>query len=1115
MDSRFARLDAVFQAARRLPREARAGYLAHEVPDDPALREEVGAMCAALDEAPDDGPPPVVADLLSSVWPDEAPPETIGEFRVVRRIATGGMSVVYEAEQAHPARRVALKVLQPGAASPEGRRRFAREAEILGRLAHPGIAQVYVVGTARTPAGESPYLAMELVDGEPLTQAARRRSLRQRLALLAEVCDAVAHAHAHRVVHRDLKPSNILVRADGRPKVLDFGVARLLAGDAVAHTRMGQVIGTLAYMSPEQATGDLDRVDPRTDVYALGLLGYEMVCERRALDVGASLPEAVRRIVEDEPMDPALVDRRLHGDVSVMLRKALEKDPSRRYADAAALAADLRRHLLDRPVEARPPTLGYRARKFVRRHRGFVVGTGVTILALSAGLVLALRAARGEERERWRADASAAEARRATSATLLEAAASDLRAGAAPGARRRLARVPHDHRDWGWRHLLAEAETSVAVHPWTHGGPRVSSFGFTAETLGLIDGGGPAIFATREGTRTPALPMEGEVRWSHVAALGGGFAALGREAGAVVWRRLPDGEVVRTDSQAQVSAVAGTRDGARWAYALASSAGFSRIVVADARSGETIFALVGDPVSMLSLAFSADGRRLAAGGYALGIHLIDVETGSLQRELTGHTNVPAALAFHPDGTRLASGGADRVVLVWNLEDGTEVHRFTGHGADVTAVAFDDRGRRVAVGDAGGTIRLWNLDRGACERVLHGHDDPVGAVGFLDERTLVSAAGDGLRTWDVAEGSDPSVLRWHRGRAEGNPHPYVYGVAYSADGGLLASASWDDTVRVMDPESGELLATLPHGSGRVFDVAFSADGRRILAASTPLRLWDADTGRERAVVLHAPRALSSRAAPDGRFLAVTDNHSLRVLDPETLSDVAIFQSKHRSPGVDECAFHPSGRRVATVGRDGRCVVLDVPTGEGVTAFVAHAGATLAVAWSPDGATLATGGDDRAVRLWDAETGRERATLHGHSGKVYALAFHPDGSLLASGSEDGSVRLWDPHRRTERLELRGHADYVHGLAFHPDGETLATASGDGTVRLWSTRSMTDRHRRVAARRTARAEMAGRVAALLERFGDAEAVADALRADATLSALERRAALDLLLMRGSGPR
>ncbi len=330
-------------------------------------------------------------------------PETFGRYRLLRLIGEGGMGAVYEAEQDHPHRTVALKVIKPGLTSPELLRRFQRESQALGRLQHPGIAQIYEAGAAATSSGTRPYFAMELIRGDTLKEyaAAHHLNVPQRLDLMARICDAVEHAHQRGLIHRDLKPGNILVDQTGQPKILDFGVARLTESDAQAtrQTELGQLIGTLAYMSPEQVTANPLELDTRSDVYALGVILYELLAGRLPYVVHDNV-RAVQTIREEDPARLSSISRIYRGDIETIVAKALEKDKARRYASAAALAGDIRRHLIDEPIAARPASTSYQLQKFARRHKAVVGGVAAVFVVLVVGTLVstwqAVRARRAE-----------------------------------------------------------------------------------------------------------------------------------------------------------------------------------------------------------------------------------------------------------------------------------------------------------------------------------------------------------------------------------------------------------------------------------------------------------------------------------------------------------------------------------------------------------------------------------------------------------------------------------------------------------------------------------------------------------------------------------------------
>ena len=317
----------------------------------------------------------------------EASPVRIGRYRILRLLGEGGMGAVYEAEQDLPHRTVALKLIRAGYASAEMLRRFENEAQALGRLQHPGIAQIYDAGHE----GNQPYFAMELVRGETLLAYCVHRKLhtRQRLELVAKICDAVQHAHQRGLIHRDLKPANIMVEESGQPRILDFGVARLTDSDAQAtrETNIGQLVGTLAYMSPEQVLGDPQEIDTRSDVYALGVILYELLAGQGPYKLGPQLPEVVRTIREEEPTSLSSVNRTYRGDIETIVGKALEKDKTRRYASAAELAADIRHYLGNEPITARPPSTTYQLQKFARRNKALVIGVAAVFVVLVAGVV--------------------------------------------------------------------------------------------------------------------------------------------------------------------------------------------------------------------------------------------------------------------------------------------------------------------------------------------------------------------------------------------------------------------------------------------------------------------------------------------------------------------------------------------------------------------------------------------------------------------------------------------------------------------------------------------------------------------------------------------------------
>jgi len=392
---RFRRVQLIFDAAIDLPEDQRVTFVREQCGDDGALLREVTDLVEA------DAKPTWTASGATPNWLHNhtlPPGTTIGSFTIVDAIGEGGMGCVYRATQERPQRTVALKTLRAGTDSPKARRRFEYESEMLGRLQHPGIAQIHEAGTYRAGDRDVPFLAMELLEGaRDLDDYVEQEELmpRELLSLFADVCDAVQHAHQHGIVHRDLKPSNLLVDANGRVKVIDFGIAMAMDTDEVRRTlrtETGVLLGTIAYMSPEQLDPDGGSPDARTDVYSLGILMFQLLTGRLPHDVD-TLPVPTAMTVISQKDVPRLAtygvrhSKNIARELDWILLKATERDVNHRYQTVAELAADVRRFLADKPLEVGPPSTTYRVRKFVRRHRAAVAGTTIALSALIIGTI--------------------------------------------------------------------------------------------------------------------------------------------------------------------------------------------------------------------------------------------------------------------------------------------------------------------------------------------------------------------------------------------------------------------------------------------------------------------------------------------------------------------------------------------------------------------------------------------------------------------------------------------------------------------------------------------------------------------------------------------------------
>ncbi len=978
---------------------------------------------------------------VSATALSEKPGDKIGPYKLLQQIGEGGCGVVYMAEQQEPIRRrVALKVIKLGMDTKQVIARFEVERQALALMDHPSIARVLDAGTTETG---RPYFVMELVRGIKITEYCDENNLatEQRLDLFMQVCHAIQHAHQKGIIHRDIKPSNILVTVvDGRPvpKVIDFGIAKAIGQqltDKTLFTAFEQFIGTLAYMSPEQAQLSGVDVDTRSDIYSLGVLLYELLTGHTPFDpktlVAAGLDEMRRLIREKEPprpstristldvaerttvakhrqAEPAALRRLVRGDLDWIVMKCLEKDRGRRYETANNVAVDIVHHLQHRPVSAAAPGTFYRAEKFIRRHKAGLAVAGALVLLLAAGVVVstwqAVRATQAErEQTRLR---QAAEARAYASDMSLagHSASSGANLGSVQHLLSRWQQSKPDRRGWEWYYLnglchrdllTINADTNgVMCVAWSPDGERLASAGRDS-TVRIWDAS----------TGRKITELHGHADTVHTVAWspdGTRLATASEDSTVRVWDAVTSTAVLTlTGHSDAVFGVAWSRDGKK----LASTSQDGIVKIWDPATGAEVLTVPLPPERLYVRSWNVDGTRLAvfAGDTA---RVLDTLTGRTLLTLDYGANA----TWSPDGKWLATGGADSLVRIFDAATGTNVAIVGLHEHSVMCVAWSPDGTRLASSSAAqGSVKVWDPYRDAKPQTFRGHAGIARVVSWCPDGKRIASAGiDGtVKVWGV-NSVDPSLsVKTQPGQ--------VMSLAWHPDGKRLASSASDGSVRIWDTASAREPIVLHGHTNWVWQVVWNPAGTRLASGGSGglLKVWEATNGGE----------LWGVQASTGLRRARRDVRSL--------------------------AWSPNGKRLASVAQDGYLKIWDAGTGALLGAFDFHGMELFALAWSPDSRQLANGlgsGSIGEIRILDAATGTLQHTLRGHRATIRSLAWSRDGKRLASACDDTTAKVWDTETGREIHTLIGHSSQVRSVAWSPDETRLASGGVDGTVRIW---------------------------------------------------------------------
>ena len=958
-----------------------------------------------------------------SVSSTELPlPEFVGSFRVQKRLSEGGMGLVYLCLQENPRREVAVKTIPPTKVTSESIERFRLEAHVLGLLRHPGIAQIYEAGEADLGSGEQPYIVLELVSGEPIDKyvESRRCDVDERIRLVSLICDAVAHAHANGVVHRDLKPANVLVQDDGQPKILDFGIARLIDSavkKSIAQHETVGLLGSLAYMSPEQVAGDVV-VDDKTDVYSLGVLLYQLLSGQLPFEASprVKLGSLIRNITERSPTPLGVLNKRFRGDLETIVSRAMAKDTTTRYQSVMDLGAELRRFLNGQPIAARPIPNLERAWRWCSRHRSVsalvfaalvIAVVGISAATYSAFVVSEAseetHSALESEKESLRLAEYRQELllREAFGATLLHVQQlGESNPGAALEILDDPTRCPPERRSFAWRLLRKQFDRECASMK-AHG--RLHTLSYSPDGKLLV-----------------GLGDNGQLRsWD---ADSGELIATRR---GVLHR--PTGVAFFGNSTRLVSA--------DHSHA---------ILVWDSSSWERILSFTGHQDPILALSISPDDGIVASADKKGNLKLWSPESGKLLHSLRSSKPI-VSLGFVPDGSLLAFS-LKPSLEEWDISTGsrkTLVPLEVKATARYAAFSFD--GRLVAATErATSNVFVWDTATGNRIAQLRLAGRSNSAPVFSPDGTFLSCSSRSrnVEVW--------STRTWKRELIfEHGIDRHVLGLAFSPNGKTLVSSGGDKFIRQWDFQSSRRVRILLTHGFAVQDMDRVRGSKRLAAVATDGSCWiiDREFGLTK-IVVEGSSVQRCSSSPTGHFLAIQDG----------TRQVAVFRTKDAERIATSPRFDSDLRSLCFLNDDDGVAVTTVNGPPSFWKFSSKQATPLWGRSDKEGVLQCHPATDLLVlgtnsgKLVVGSTISEKPTeeLSSYETTVTTIQFSRDGKRLAAGFADGSIVVWNWAEREVTATMTGLHETVYSLDFTADSTSLVSSGKDGTTRIWDSRS-----------------------------------------------------------------